>query len=114
MQPRIDLTNVKTEKLGSGLTRITVTVMNTGTLPSHSRIGERSYWVKKINVKLNLNNNQSVLSGKKIQLLNSLDGYSSKQITWLIKGTGKIEIEAGSPTTGIKKLTSFFSIPFNY
>ncbi len=103
MQPRIDITNIKTEKLGNGVTRITATVMNTGVLPSHSKLGERSYWVKRINVKLNTGPNQSVLSGRKIQVLNSLEGYSSKELTWLVKGTGKLEIEAGSPTTGSKK-----------
>lgn len=104
MQPQIDITNIKTEKLGNGLTRITATIMNIGALPSHSKLGERSYWVKRINVKLNLGNNQSVLSGKKIQVLNSMEGYSSKELTWLVRGTGKVELEAGSPTTGIKKI----------
>lgn len=76
--------------------------MNKGALASHSKLGERSYWVKRINVKTNTTGNQSVISGKKIQTLNSLEGYSSQQLTWLIKGTGKLSIEAGSPTTGSK------------
>lgn len=103
-QPEIDIVNLKTEKLGSGLTRITADIMNKGGFASHSKLGERTYWVKRINVKLNVNNNQSVLSGKKIQVLNSLEGYSSQQLSWLIKGTGKLTIEAGSPTTGSKKI----------
>jgi len=102
-QPAIDIVNVKTEKVGS-LTRITLEVMNKGALASHAKLGERSYWVKRINVKVNTGGNQSVISGKKIQLLNALDGYSSQQLTWLIKGTGKITIEAGSPTTGTKSV----------
>ena len=73
-------------------------------MASHSKIGERNYWVKRINVKLNLNNNQSLVSGKKNHLLNALEGYSSEKISWLIKGSGKVNIEAGSPTTGIKKI----------
>jgi hypothetical protein len=103
-QPELDLVNLKTEKLGGGLTRITVDVMNTGAFASHSKLGERTYWVKRINVKLNLANNQSVISGKKIQVLNSLEGYSSQQLSWLVKGSGKLTIEAGSPTTGSKKI----------
>lgn len=99
-QPEVDIINIKTESLGTGLTRITAEVINKGALASHTKLGERSYWVKRINVKANTTGNQTVVSGKKIQTLNSLDGYSSQQLSWLIKGTGKITIEAGSPTTG--------------
>ncbi|MDP4262305.1 MAG: M14 family metallopeptidase [Bacteroidota bacterium] len=103
-QPELDIINLKTEKVGGGLTRITLDIINKGALASHSKIGERSYWVKRINVKVNINGNQSVISGKKIQTLNSLDGYSSQKMTWLIKGTGKLTIDAGSPTTGNKSV----------
>jgi hypothetical protein len=101
-QPELDIINIKTEKVGAGLTRVTLDIINKGALASHSKLGERSYWVKRINVKVNTTANQSVISGKKIQTLGSLEGYSSQQLTWLIKGTGKITIEAGSPTTGSK------------
>ena len=103
-QPEVDIINVKTEKVGSGLTRVTLNVINKGALASHSKLGERSYWVKRINVKVSTVGNQSVISGKKIQLLNSLEGYSSQELTWLIKGSGKVSIEAGSPTTGSKTI----------
>jgi hypothetical protein len=43
-----------------------------------------------------------VISGKKLQTLTSLDGYGSERLTWLIKGAGKLSLEAGSPTTGTK------------
>ena len=102
-QPEVDIVNIKTEKVGS-LTRITIDVINKGALASHSKLGERTYWVKRINVKVNTSGNQSVISGRKIQTLNSLEGYSSQQLTWLIKGSGKLTIEAGSPTTGTKTI----------
>jgi Zinc carboxypeptidase len=103
-QPELDIINIKTEKTGSGLTRITIDVINKGALASHSKIGEKTYWVKRINVKVNTNGNQSVISGRKIQVLNSLEGYGTQQLSWLIKGSGKISIEAGSPTTGSKTI----------
>lgn len=103
-QPELDIINVNTEKVGGGLTRITVDIINKGALAAHSKLGERSYWVKRINVKVISSGNQSVISGKKIQVLNSLEGYSSQKLTWLIKGTGKLTIEAGSPTTGSKSI----------
>lgn len=99
-QPELDLLNVKREKLGNGLTRITLEVANKGLLASHTKLGERSYWVKRIQVKVNTTGNQSVISGRKIQLLNALEGLGTQQLTWLIKGSGKVTIEAGSPTTG--------------
>jgi len=103
-QPETDIINVKTEKVNAGLTRVTLEVINKGAVASHSKLGERSYWVKRINVKVNTTGNQSVVSGRKTQLLNSQDGYSSQQLSWLIKGTGKVTIEAGSPTTGTKRV----------
>ena len=104
LQPEIDIVNVKTEKIGGGLSRITASVINRGALPSHSKLGERTYWVKRINVKLNIFSNQSIISGKKIQLLNSMEGYGEKELSWLVKGSGKVILEAGSPTTGSKKI----------
>ena len=103
-QPELDIVNINTEKVGGGLTRITLDIINKGALAAHSKLGERSYWVKRINVKVNSSGNQSVISGKKIQVLNSLEGYSSQKLTWLIKGSGKLTIEAGSPTTGSKSI----------
>jgi len=104
LQPELDIIHVKTEKIGGGISRITASIINKGALPSHSKLGERTYWVKRINVKLNILNNQSIISGKKIQLLNSMEGYSEKELSWLVKGTGKVILEAGSPTTGTKKI----------
>ncbi len=103
-QPEIDIINVRTEKPGNGLTRITVDVINKGALASPSKLGERSYFVKRLNVKLNTSGSQAVISGRKIQVLNSLDGYGTQQLSWLIKGSGKIVLEAGSPTTGTKTI----------
>jgi hypothetical protein len=103
-QPETDILNIKTEKVGSGLTRITLEVLNKGAFASHTKLGDRSYWVKRIRVAVSTTGNQSVISGKKNQLLNSMEGYSSQQLTWLIKGSGKVTIEAGSPTTGTKKV----------
>lgn len=103
-QPELDIIHIKSEKIGDGLTRVTADIINKGALASHTKLGERSYWVKRINVKVNTGNNQSVISGKKIQTLASLEGYATQQLTWLIKGTGKLSIEAGSPTTGSKTI----------
>lgn len=100
MAPKLALVNVKTEKVADGLTRVTLSVMNTGELPTYTKVGDRSYFLKKIAVKVNVNANQSVVSGRKTQTIESIQGQDSKELTWLIKGTGKLNIHAGSPTTG--------------
>ena len=105
LQPDLEIVNVKSEKLGNNVVRISAEIINKGALASHTKLGERSYWVKRIAVKLNTAPGQTVLSGKKNQLLNTVEGFSSQKITWLVKGNGILTIEAGSPTTGIKKTT---------
>lgn len=104
MAPAIDLINVKTEKLADGLTRVSLDVINPGDLPTYTRIGDRSYFLKKVVVKLNLNSNQAVISGKKTQTIESIQGKGNTGLSWLIKGSGKIVIDAGSPTTGSKSI----------
>jgi len=104
MAPQIDVVNVKAEKVSDGLTRVTLSVLNTGDLPTYTKIGDRSYFLKKITVKVNLNANQTVVSGRKTQSLEGIQGKEYKELTWLIKGSGKITIDAGSPTTGSKSI----------
>jgi hypothetical protein len=78
--------------------------MNDSDLPTYTKIGDRSYFLKKIIVKLNTNNNQTVISGRKTQSLESIPAKGFNELTWLIKGNGKITIDAGSPTTGSKSI----------
>jgi len=104
MAPRLEITNLKTEKVSDGLTRVTLQLLNTGDLPTYTNVGDRSYFLKKIVVKVNMNPNQSVVSGRKSQTIESIGGKDFRELTWLIKGSGKISIEAGSPTTGNKSI----------
>jgi hypothetical protein len=104
MAPRLEMVNVKTEKVSEGLSRVTLQLSNTGDLPTYTSVGDRSYFLKKIVVKVNMNPNQSVVSGRKSQSIESIAGKDFKELSWLIKGSGKISIEAGSPTTGSKSI----------
>jgi hypothetical protein len=103
-QPEIDIINLKTEKLSSGLTRISLDVINKGGLSTHSKLGERSYFLKKLKVAVNTVDKQQVVGGRKITLLSSLDAASAQSFSWLIKGTGKLLIEVGCPTAGVKNV----------
>lgn len=104
MAPQIEFVNLKTEKLTDGLTRVTVQLLNTGDLSTYTKIGDRSYFLKKIAVKVSGKNGQEVVSGRKNQTIESLQGKEFKELTWLIKGNGKVTIDAGCPTTGNKSI----------
>jgi hypothetical protein len=104
MAPKLELVNLKTEKVAGDLTRVTLSVMNTGDLPTYTKIGDRSYFLKKIVVKVNTGANQTIVSGRKAQSIEGIQGKEAKELTWLIKGKGNITIDAGSPTTGSKSI----------
>jgi hypothetical protein len=99
-QPEIGIENLKTEKLANGLTRVSLDLINKGGLSTHSKLGERSYFIKKIKLAVQTSGKQEVVGGRKIHLLNSIDANGSESFSWVIKGTGKLVIEAGCPTAG--------------
>ncbi|MDP3468063.1 MAG: M14 family metallopeptidase [Daejeonella sp.] len=102
--PYIDITNIKKEKLGNDLTRVTVSLINKGILPTQTKVGERSYWVKKLSVKIITESNQTLISGRKNQTIDAIQGQGYQSLSWLIKGSGKMTINAGSPTSGTKNV----------
>lgn len=105
MQANITLQNLTSEEVGNGLTRISVDVHNSGLLPTHTEMGKRSRWLRKIKVAVKLGKNQEIISGQEITLLTSIDGDSSQKFSWLIKGKGNVVIEAGTSHTGSDSAT---------
>ncbi len=105
MQPSLTITNLKREDLGSGLTRLTIDLHNSGLLPTHTEMGAKSRWLRKVNVSVNLNKGQEILSGKKRQVISKIEGDSTIKLTWLIKGKGKLVLKAGAPQAGTKEIT---------
>lgn len=103
MQANIELQNIKVEAVGKGFTRITADVYNSGILPTHTEMGARSRWLRKIKVALKLTKQQELISGKKITLVSNIEGDRSQQFTWLIKGKGNVVLEAGTSHTGKDK-----------
>ncbi|NBB22235.1 peptidase M14 [Runella sp. CRIBMP] len=100
--PEIQLVNVKTESLGNGLTRITATVINKGLMPTYAEIGDRVRFVQKVKTELKLGAGQAIVSGKRLNLRAALASDESEEYTWLVSGTGKLTIETGCPTAGVK------------
>lgn len=100
--PDVQLVNVKTESLGNSLTRITATIINKGLLPTYAEIGDRVRYVQKVKTELKLGAGQAIVSGRRLNLRSALASDESEEYTWLVSGTGKLTIEAGCPTAGVK------------
>jgi hypothetical protein len=104
MQPNLEFLNLKTEALGNGLTRITVDLYNNAALPTHSEMGARSRWLRKIRIDLDTASDK-IISGDKIKLVNSLGAYEKTTMSWIVRGTGNMTIKAGASHTGFTTAT---------
>lgn len=100
MAPFIGFTDVRTEKIDEGLTRVSLKVFNHGLLPTLTHVGERSYFLKRIAVNVDLSADQRVISGKQRQTLGAIPGRGYVELSWLIQGKGAVTIGASSPNTG--------------
>jgi hypothetical protein len=101
LKPQVVVQKVDTQKLSNGLTKITVDVANTGMLPTHSKFADRNYFVKRLKVALQLTDKQQLIGGQKLTLINNMEPHSMQQFSWIVKGTGTITVETGSPAIGL-------------
>lgn len=90
--------------LGENIYRIDLQVANTGMLPTYPEIADRIKHVSKMKAVCALQKNQKFLSGKRLQLYPSLGAGKTQQFSWLVQGKGVVEITAGCPTAGEKKI----------
>jgi hypothetical protein len=105
LQPELDIIDVTTEKLGGNITRVNCTIINKGVLPTHTKLGERNYFVKKVKAQINTATNQSIVGGKKIHILNSIEGNGIQKLSWLVQGNGSCIVEVACPTAGSKTIS---------
>lgn len=103
--PAVNIDNIRSEDLGGGLTRVTVRCYNAGLLPTSTELSDRIRHIRKVRVQCLTANGQSIISGKKIHLQNSMAGGESFELSWVIQGKGQLRIEAGSPMTGLNTVT---------
>ncbi|MEQ8523732.1 M14 family metallopeptidase [Gracilimonas sp.] len=104
MKPSVKLVNFEAEEAGRNLTRITVDVHNNGILPTASRLGQRTNWVKEVIVEIKLSNGLELVSGERLDTIEAIEGDGSIQKTWLVRGNGTFSLSAGAPNTGISTL----------
>nr|WP_287936407.1 M14 family metallopeptidase [Algoriphagus sp.] len=104
MQPKLEFHNLKTESLGNGLTRITVDLYNNSPLPTHSEMGARSRWLRKVRIDIDAATDK-LISGDNIKLVDSMGAYEKATFSWIIRGTGNVTIKAGASHTGFATQT---------
>jgi hypothetical protein len=98
--PRCVIAELKKEPLEKDLFRVTLTVKNKGVMPTINQIGEKSYYLKYVTVQLKTASGQNLLQGNPKVTTPVLNGGETTEFTWLIRGKGKLSIEAGCPTAG--------------
>jgi len=81
---------------------VTGKAVNTGLLPTHAEIGDKTRWVRKIRNRVILGKDQSLLLGNDKSFHDALQPGESIDINWLINGKGNVTLEVGSPMTGLK------------
>jgi len=105
MQPKLEFHNLKVEKLSGGLSRITADLFNNSPLPTHSELGEKSRWLRKIRIDIT-KDKKEVIAGNTIHLIDKLDAFETKTMSWIVKGSGNVEIKAGAAHCGIATLNT--------
>lgn len=100
--PNIEFQGIKVDKIDNSTFRVTGKAVNTGLLPTHAEIGDRTRWVRKIRSRVILEKDQSLLLGNDKSFHNTLQPGESIDFNWLINGKGNIMLEVGSPMTGLK------------
>jgi len=100
MKPELEFENIRVEDAGRNLTRITMDLHNSGSLPTSTELGTRTQWVRPLNVELEAGNSLQVLSGRPEFQIDRLMGGESQEMSWLVSGSGTVTITAGSPIAG--------------
>jgi len=100
MHPELEFLDLKTENAGENVFRITLKVHNKGLFATCAEIGEDNDWTRIMRISLIPGTGQSFLSGKKVQMINRLEGDKSAEFSWLISGKGSLKLTAGALNTG--------------
>ncbi|HCD51676.1 MAG TPA: peptidase [Balneolaceae bacterium] len=104
-KPMIELVNMKREKTGKNLTRITVDVYNSGLLPTASHLGTRTSWVRDVMIDADLSGDLEFVSGNKRSYVESIAADGFETYSWLVRGKGTFTLKAGAPQAGFATKT---------
>lgn len=102
--PKIETNTPVVEKVQNDLYRVTIKVVNKGLFPTYTEIGDKIRFISRMKTELVLTKNQSIVSGRKHYLRNAMQAGESEEYSWLISGSGKITIQTGCATAGVKEV----------
>ena len=103
--PTLEFQDVEVEKLERNVFRVTGRVVNTSLLPTSTQLGDRTRWVRDTRCRILLNDDQELLLGHYRSFHKSLDAGEYFEFSWLVSGSGKVVLDAGSPMTGLVELS---------
>ncbi|SEG48778.1 M14 family zinc carboxypeptidase [Sphingobacterium lactis] len=98
----LEFSTPKVTALGDDIHRIEIRLYNTGAMPTYPEIADRIKHVSKMKAILDMQKNQSFLSGKRLQLYPALQPGDALSLSWLVKGKGTVKLTVGCPTAGEK------------
>ena len=101
MHPELEFLDIKSENAGEGIYRLTLKLHNKGIFATCAKVGEENIWTRLMRLSIEPSNEQNILSGKKVQKVERLEGGQSAEFTWLINGKGSVKVTAGAVNTGI-------------
>ena len=99
MQPKLELHNLKVEDLGNGLSRVSMDLFNNAPLPTHSELGERSRWLRKIRVDMGIDKDR-LISGDATSTIDVLGAYEKVSMSWVVRGKGAADLKVGAAHLG--------------
>lgn len=101
LRPDVQITDLKVENTGGDIFRLSLKVVNNGLFPTMAEIASPNRFVRVPRVTLTIEPKQTVITGTKVQQMRRLEGNSSSEYTWLIRGKGAVSIKAGDIACGI-------------
>jgi hypothetical protein len=109
LMPRIKIHEAKAEPLGNGIQRISVTVVNSGYLPTASEIGKITGEIWPLILKLDAPKGSAYLKGSPQKELDRLRGGEKIEWVWLIRTPegkpGEAKITVSAPAVGSDSAT---------
>ncbi len=102
MLPRLALREVRGERVGDGVYRVTAEIANLGGLPTTTALASRLRQPRRVRLDLDLGG-ATLLSGETVQLLAPIDGGGrSTTVEWTVaaRAGSTLTVRAGSPVTG--------------
>jgi len=98
--PRLEIEAAGVEALAERLYRVTLHLRNSGHLPVNTAVGANLAWAPGLRVSISVGENQSLASGRKVQLLDRFEERA--KVSWVIRAPRRsaVSVKAGSPLCG--------------